>query len=685
MGFVSRGVWCGVLLCLAATPALAQVETVVVTARPPDPVGNDAFSVENVDAETIHSYQQLDRALEQVPGLSTFRRDSCLSANPTTQGVSLRSIAPSGASRALVTLDGVPQNDPFGGWVLWCSLPPEDIQGAEVVRGAGAGPYGASALTGVIALDEAGGEGLYAADASAGSIGLLRAAGAGGTDVGPFEVFGSISTESTSGWNPIAPGVRAAGDDNLTVDARNASLRIGVEPLAGIQVIARGNVYDENRHSGLVGATSEATGGSGSLTISHPQEGEDIGWRVQAWLRDTDFVNESVSAPPAPHTTTTPSNDEHATPAVGWGVNGEVRGKIGSLSWATGFDARETSGETRERFSFNSGHFTMNRFAGGQTFVGGVYVEAADRFDGWLVTAGLRADDWASTGGHLRQSVISSGTVTLNQHFASRTGTVPTARVGIRHDFGDFYVRAAGYEGFRPPTLNELYRPFRQGNNFTFANANLTPEKLYGGEIGAGGDLYGVVWNATLFWNKLQNGIANVTIGHGPGTFPAPAGFIPSGGLVIQRENVGDIDAYGIEGDARYPLSDNVNLTAAFDVVDAHIFGGSAAPLLDGQQPTQAPKWTITAGVDARVWQQISINADLRYESTRFADDQNTLALPPATTVDAKVAWHFAPSWSVYVAADNLFNADVATTEAADGTVSYDFPRIWRAGVQFER
>jgi outer membrane receptor protein involved in Fe transport len=370
---------------------------------------------------------------------------------------------------------------------------------------------------------------------------------------------------------------------------------------------------------------------------------------------------------------------------VGWGANGEVRGKLGSLTWSVGFDARATSGETRERFSFSSGHFTMNRIAGGQTFVGGLYLEAADRFDGWLVTAGLRADDWASTGGHLQQSVISSGVVTVDQQFASRKGTLPTARVGVRKDFGDVYFRMAGYEGFRPPTLNELYRPFRQGNNFTLANATLSPEKLYGGEIGGGGYRSGVAWNATLFWNKIQDGIANVTIGHGPGVFPAPAGFIPMGGLVIQRQNVGDIDAYGIEGDVRYALFDNLNLTAAFDAVDARLFGGASAPQLDGKRPTQAPKWTITAGVDSRIWTDVTLDADLRFESTRFADDQNTLPLPPATTLDVKAGWSFAPSWSVYVAADNLFNARVATTEAADGTGSYDFPRILRAGIQFER
>src|SRR5262249_50436194 len=143
-----------------ASPAIAgestqAPETVIITARPPDPVGNAAFSTTLLDEQQLQISSQLDYALrQQVPGLSLFRRNSSLSANPSVQGVSLRSIAGSGAGRALVTLDGVPQNDPFGGWVIWSSLPPEIMSGAEIVRGAGAGPYGAGALTGVIELYE---------------------------------------------------------------------------------------------------------------------------------------------------------------------------------------------------------------------------------------------------------------------------------------------------------------------------------------------------------------------------------------------------------------------------------------------------------------------------------------------------------------------------------------------------
>ncbi len=209
-----------VLLCVlaAGTAAADQApETVVVTASPPDPVGNDAFSVVRVTPAQLRLSHQIDTALKEVPGLSLFRRDSSLSANPTTQGISLRSIAPSGAGRALVTLDGVPQNDPFGNWVIWSSLPAEDMGGAQVVRGAGAGPYGAGALTGVIALDEATGTGFVAGDLSGGARGQRRIAASGGTDVDRFQVFASATAEASNGWIPVGPDQRGAADDYAVI------------------------------------------------------------------------------------------------------------------------------------------------------------------------------------------------------------------------------------------------------------------------------------------------------------------------------------------------------------------------------------------------------------------------------------------------------------------------------------
>src|SRR3712207_904126 len=89
-------------------------------------------------------------ALPIFPGFHLFRRTGSRAANPTAQGVSLRGVGASGASRAVVLYDGVPLNDPFGGWVYWGRVPREGLSRAEVLRGASSSLYGSGALGGVV-------------------------------------------------------------------------------------------------------------------------------------------------------------------------------------------------------------------------------------------------------------------------------------------------------------------------------------------------------------------------------------------------------------------------------------------------------------------------------------------------------------------------------------------------------
>ncbi len=144
----------------AASPAAAQapddttrLEPVVVTVTRMEQKADEApASVTVLTRDDIeHSVAQtLDDLLRQVPGFSLFRRSSSLVTHPTTQGVSLRGIGPSGASRALVLVDGVPANDAFGGWVYWGRIPMLGVEQIEVVRGGGSSVWGNYALGGVV-------------------------------------------------------------------------------------------------------------------------------------------------------------------------------------------------------------------------------------------------------------------------------------------------------------------------------------------------------------------------------------------------------------------------------------------------------------------------------------------------------------------------------------------------------
>ena len=130
-----------------------RFESVTVTPTMSEQQSTDvAASVTVLDRTALRHTAAVvaDDVLRQVPTFSLFRRSSSLALHPTSQGVSLRGIGPSGVSRTLVLLDGVPFNDPFGGWVYWSRVPLEVADRIEVMDGSGSSLYGNYAMGGVI-------------------------------------------------------------------------------------------------------------------------------------------------------------------------------------------------------------------------------------------------------------------------------------------------------------------------------------------------------------------------------------------------------------------------------------------------------------------------------------------------------------------------------------------------------
>lgn len=662
----------------------ALPEIVVTAARLPPAAADAAFSVVRIDETVLSRSSRLDEALRSVPAVSLFRRTSSAAANPTTQGISLRAIAPSGAGRTLVLLDGVPLNDPFGGWVIWSQATPESLESLDVIRGAGSGPYGAGALTGTITLRERGKGG--ALDVSASERGGVRTAGAASTRLGPLAVTLSGLREVSDGYVPVRGPAAGAADTPLDLDSRSAALRVDTA-LGQANLSVRAATWEEDRGSGLAGTRANASGHSLSATAAQAPTADGYGWRLQAWRIDSNLANSSASVS-ADRSTTTPANDQFKTPATGWGLNAALRRRMadfagGRLEWELGADARFNDGETNELFSNPTGAgFTRIRRAGGETAVAGAYVDASWTAADWLVAGGLRVDRWENTGGFRQENTLATGAVLLNESDADRSGEVVSARLALRRDLGGGYAaRAAAYSGFRPATLNELHRPFRVGNDITEANAALTPETLRGVETGLAFDREGVRWGASVFWNQIEDAIVNVTIGAGPATFPR-AGFVPAGGVLRQRQNAGTIDAWGVELTGALDLSSAVSLNAAASWTDAEIDGGSSAAQLTGLRPAQAPEWSATAGLDWRATDRVTLALAARYESSRFDDDLNSRVLDAAVTLDARAEWAFTPNAILWMAADNLFDEDVEVSETGTGVAGYGPPRTLSVGLR---
>ncbi|WAC59677.1 TonB-dependent receptor [Brevundimonas sp. SL130] len=673
----------------------AQLSEITVTAaRLPPAAADAAFSVVRLDQAVLERSTRLDEALRTVPAVSLFRRTSSLAANPTTQGISLRAIAPSGAGRTLVTLDGVPLNDPFGGWVIWSQVAPESLERVDVVRGAGAGPYGAGALTGTIGLTERDGGGVL--DLSVGERGGARAAGSGSTMLGPVGVTLSGLYETSDGYTPVRGSAAGAADTPLDLDSRSAALRVDAPldglNLEGANLSLRTATWEEDRGSGLLNTRSNASGHSLSATAAKAPPVDGYGWRLQAWRIESNLANSSASVA-ADRSTTTPANDQYRTPATGWGLNAALRRRVsemagGRLEWEVGADARFNEGETNELFSNPTGAgFARGRRAGGETSVAGGYVDGSWTGGDWLVAGGLRYDHWKNEAGFRYEYTLATGAPILDETAEDRSGEVFSARLAARRDLSNllgagYAWRAAAYSGFRPATLNELHRPFRVGNDVTEANSALEPETLRGIETGLAYDRDGTAWGATVFWNEIEDAIVNVTIGEGPGTFPR-AGFVPAGGVLRQRQNAGTIAAWGVELNGSVQASEALSLNAVLSWTDAEVDGGTAASQLTGLRPAQAPEWSVTAGLDWRATQRLTLGLAARYESARFDDDLNSRTLDAAVTLDARAEWAAREGVMVWAALDNAFDEAVEVSMTGTDVAGYAPPRTLRAGMRF--
>jgi outer membrane receptor protein involved in Fe transport len=270
-----------------------------------------------------------------------------------------------------------------------------------------------------------------------------------------------------------------------------------------------------------------------------------------------------------------------------------------------------------------------------------------------------------------------------NTAYPNRAGWEPTGRGGLAwHALPNLTLRAAAYLGWRLPTLNELYRPFRVGSDATANNPFLDPERMKGAELG-------VEWRPvraarlglTLFDNRLEDAIANVTMGKGPGTFPV-VGVIGAGGTFYQRENIDAIHSRGVELDGRLALG-AWTLSGGWSWTDARVRASGLAAPLDGLRPAQTPRSSAAATLAWHAPLGLLGSLTARYVSGQYEDDLNSEILPGAVTFDAAVLVPIARKLALEVRGQNLADRRVYAGISGNGIVERATPRTLWIGVRF--
>ena len=447
-------------MLLVAAPVLAQQTTtsdaITVTAtRVETRLADTPASVVVLERQAIAASASpaIDDTLRQVPGFTLFRRSGSRVANPTSQRVSLRGVGASGASRAVVLDDGIPLNDPFGGWIFWGRVPVTSLDRVEVLRGGASDRYGSGAMGGVVQFVRRRDDGIVV-DVSTGSEATR--------DISLFAAVGHVSLAAdlfaTDGYVLVEPGARGAVD--VAANSKHEAFDVTFAHAATFLRLSR---YHESRNNGTPLQTNETT-------IDQIALGHDEGaLSLRAYAAENEY-EQTFSAISADRSSERLTLDQHVP----------SRGSGGNVQYARVFATRHAivaGGELRD----------VNGF-GSQQRIGGAFVEdvidAAPRLS---ITAGIRADSWRDVSWSPRLSALFRATDRLA-------------------------LTASAYRAFRAPTLNELYRNFRVGNVLTNANASLAPETMNAFELGA---RYGNV-RANAFVMNVDDTIANVTLSTTP-------------------------------------------------------------------------------------------------------------------------------------------------------------------------
>ncbi len=569
----------------------------------------------------------LDDRLRMVPGFSLFRRNSSLVANPTTQGVSLRGVGSTGASRTLVLWDGVPLNDPFGGWIYWTRVPAEEVDRAEVSRGSTTSLFGDRTLSGSVSLFtrpaaplrlslglEGGNRGTWQPTAgfshvvrNLGISGFFRAFDTDGYLIVPSERAGRIDTPA---------GVRfAAGAVKLDYSTTAERISLKLDVLA--EERANGTPLQTNSTSlGTLGANYSRDFGTLNLGILgyHSRQQYHQSFSALAADRNSERLTSFQSVP-----------------STAFGGGAFLQGRPGRLKFTAGADAQSVDGTSTET----------------------------------VVPAGLRIGGGTQNqGGLFGQGDLTFGRLQLffgsRGQFAGRAGDFYSPSGGFAVGLGRWRLRGSAYRAFRAPTLNELFREFRAGNATTQANPDLRSEKLWAAESGVDYRSESYTLRLGGYYNEVSDLITNVTLLNSPAA------------IVRQRRNAAAATVRGLEADfeKRYQ---QLRFEMSYLLADSRFSTRERLPQVPKHQGTAQLTWYRPSTL---------LTLGLRTSGLQFEDDRNTQLLPGFALLQLSARQKLFKDLNLTLNVENLANRRILTGFTPFPQTGA--PILFRIGIRYE-
>lgn len=571
--------------CLGASK---RIDPITVTANGlATAISNTGQAVTIVDRAEIDSVQGADvaRVLRRTPGLSLSRNGGV----GAVTGVSLRGAS---SDQLLVLVDGVRVADTAspGGGFDFGNLLLGTAGSFDILRGSNSTIWGSDAIGGVVNVTTRRDSG-FGGNFEYGSRDTLFASAAGGIDKDAYFVGLTGSWYRTDGFSAAAAGSEPDGFEQLALGASGVvdltpqlslfahanwsegQLDIDGFPPPTFLVLADTlETQDTRRHWGDVGIE---------------YFGNDLTLRAAYSLSDTERENFDDTG------AVSFASDGHSQRVQ---LRGEYR-LIGGLALA--FGGEHDWADYRTTFD-----------TAASVGITGGYVQLGWVMGNFAAHAGVRIDDHDFFGSH----------------------TSLGGDVSYRLD-GEWRVRASVGEGFKAPTLFQLYS--------FFGNPDLRPEAStsvdFGVEKGERGR--GTHVALTAFRRDSEDLIGFA--------FDAahPFGFY---------DNTARARAQGIEAEAGFDVAEGFRVSGVFSYVDAQ-------DRVTGTDLARRPRSFGTLFADYEAPFGLKLGADVRFVGESFDDAGNFTRLNGYEVVDLRAAYPLGDRFEIYGRVENLFDAQYQT------------------------
>jgi outer membrane receptor protein involved in Fe transport len=656
-------------------PAIQQSLDVTSTRTAIMPAGMDNLAAQPdavvVTATELQQWGALstDDKLRNVAGFTLLRRSGSQTANPTSQGVSLRGLGANGASRALVLVDGIPLNDPFGSWIYWARVPQSALQEVQLVPGGISALYGNDALGGVINLEtkpavrtEASVQGSY------GNENSPFGSGWGALRSGQWAIIGSGEGFRTDGYTAVPQDMRGSVDTPVNSQYGSGTLRVERLFRDRGRIFLNGAIYGEDRHNGTPLQVNDTT--IRQLAFGTDWMSPAAGLFTLRLYGGTQNYHQTFSSIAANRNSESLTNVQYV-PVQQMGMLAQWSKQLASqftlLAGVDGLDVQGFSNET----SYAASKPTAKLSNGGTQESLGAFVEGILQISRkWSLTVSGREDLWSNiNASSSRIPVVGMPTRT---NYPDRGQNAFSPRLSTAYDIGNgVTLYAAAYRSFRAPTLNELYRSFRVGNVQTFANPFLRAEHFTGVEGGfraAANSQVSVHGN--FYWGETTDPVANVTLTSTPQL------------INRMRENLGKTQSWGFQAGADIQFTRQIALNFTYQFTDSKVVSFPTDPTLVGNWvPLVAQNEFVFQGTWAAP-KRIFIAIQGRTAGNEYDDDQNLLPLSSYFVLSATVSRPLPKGFDIFFQGENLTNNQYEIGRTPVATLGQ--PILARVGIRWQ-